>query len=166
MRAGDHVAELYMVCSTVLGLLLTTDSSHVMEVEDSLIITWALAGSVGAAACHVLFFPASSPRESLGVFVGNSLFGIVFGPPIVTNLCPHLGVPINMSNCLGVTGIVAFALSTVVRRIFPILLNSLVKLSETTNWGGMFLSAILRAFNLTTMQKVDPPKNEKPAEPK
>ncbi len=155
-----------MIGSTVLGLLLTTNAAAVTQVEDSMIIAWALAGSIGAAACHVLFFPASSPRESLGVFVGNSLFGIVFGPPIVTNLCPHLGVPINMSNCLGVTGIVAFALSTIVRRIFPILLNSLVKLSETTNWGGVFLSAVLRAFNLTTLQKNDPPKDDKSAEPK
>lgn len=167
MHSTIFCSELFMIVATVFGLVLATPSGSsstlVGGLEDSMLLAWCLAGAVGAAACSVFMWPAKTQRESLGIFMGNSLFGGVFGPAVVNLACPYLQLPVTMANALAIAGALSFVVSTAVRATGPVLLSRLVKWSETATVGGMFLDAILRMLNLKRVQPGspgDPPSNQ------
>lgn len=161
MNSVIFAQEIYMLVATVVGLalMMSGDMEATMlkggTLTDSMLLAWCLAGAVGAAACSVFMWPAKSTRESIGVFIGNTLFGWVFGPMTVQTLCESTERPITMSIALATSGVLAFAVSTALRPIGPILLDQLVKLSKTANWVGGISAALLRFFNLKVQEKED-----------
>lgn len=166
MHSRIFCGELFMVIATVFGLVLatpaTTEAAIAGGLEDSVLLAWCLAGAVGAAACSVFMWPAKTQRESLGIFMGNSLFGGVFGPAVVNLACPYLQLPVTMANALAVAGAMSFVVSTGVRATGPVMLHRLVKWSETATISGIVLDAVLRALNIKPVDSAPPGEPKRP----
>ncbi len=161
-----YTNEAFLLVSTAFGVMLAT-SGDVMVTEsglaDSMLLAWCLAGSVGAAACSVFMWPALTQRESLGIFIGNALFGLVFGPAVVDNFCPKYNLEVSMANALAISGVLSFAVSTGIRLLGPIAAKKLVSWADTADWAAF----VVRVFGIKTaiVNPIIPPAPVTPAPP-
>ena len=101
----------------------------------------------GTIMCAVSWLMLGTPPTRLS-FIGNTLFGWVFGPMAVTYTCEYTGRPLSMAIALAISGVLAFAVSTALRPLGPVLISQLVKVSKTANWTGAFVDALLRFFDV------------------